>query len=221
MLTNQDGAPSAGHAHEVGLEDTFDFLNTLEYENGFPVEHLATLETALDWFVQRGVIHQEGADRAHGQADADPMTATRDLARIHAVRDALRDVADAIVEHRPPKPGVLDAVNRALHARQVIELVPSLDGCVAVDHRHVGDPVDDALARLADPLVHELTAGHPERIRICDNDRCRWVFYDASRTGRRRWCDMATCGNRAKAARHRARSKVEVIADLGAETPPA
>jgi predicted RNA-binding Zn ribbon-like protein len=33
------------------------------------------------------------------------------------------------------------------------------------------------------------------------------VFYDTSRTGRRRWCDMATCGNRAKAARHRARSK--------------
>ena len=33
------------------------------------------------------------------------------------------------------------------------------------------------------------------------------VFYDASRTSRRRWCDMATCGNRAKAARHRARER--------------
>ena len=66
---------------------------------------------------------------------------------------------------------------------------------------------DDALARLCDPLVTELTSGSPERIKICDNDRCRWVFYDTSRTGRRRWCDMATCGNRAKAARHRARSK--------------
>jgi hypothetical protein len=30
--------------------------------------------------------------------------------------------------------------------------------------------------------VKELTAGHPERIRICDNDTCRWVFYDTSRT---------------------------------------
>ena len=42
---------------------------------------------------------------------------------------------------------------------------------------------------------------------ICANDTCRWIFYDTSRTGRRRWCDMATCGNRAKAARHRARAK--------------
>jgi predicted RNA-binding Zn ribbon-like protein len=127
--------------------------------------------------------------------------------------------------HRPPKPGALATVNRALHARQVIELVPSDDGCVAVDHRHVGDPIDDALARLADPLVTELVSGRPERIKICDNDTCRWVFYDNSRTGRRRWCDMATCGNRAKAARHRARERAaEGAADVGdasANTAPA
>ena len=46
-------------------------------------------------------------------------------------------------------------MNQALHARQVIELIPAWDG-VNVDHRHVGDPIDDALARLADPLVREL-----------------------------------------------------------------
>src|SRR6185295_15539784 len=131
---------------------------------------------------------------------------------IHTVRHALREVADAIVEDRAPHAGALDTVNRALHARQVIELVPARDG-VSVDHRHVGDPIDDALARLADPLVGELTSGDPERIRICDNETCRWVFYDTSRTGRRRWCDMATCGNRAKAARHRARAKAAVDPD--------
>ena len=113
----------------------------------------------------------------------------------------------------PRARGALETVNRALHARQVIELVPAPDGSISVDHRHLGDPIDDALARLADPLVLELTTGHPERIRICDNDRCRWVFFDASRTGRRRWCDMSTCGNRAKAARHRARTKGELTDD--------
>ena len=107
---------SEGHAHDVSVETTFTFLNTYEYEDGFPV-----------------------------------------------------------------------------------------------DHRHVGDPVDDALARLSEALVTELTGGHPERIRICANDTCRWVFYDTSRTARRRWCDMATCGNRAKQARHRARAKTVSI----------
>ena len=91
--------------------------------------------------------------------------------------------------------------------------MPSADGCVAVDHRHVGDPIDDALARLADPIVLELTSGQPERIRQCDSDTCRWFFYDTSRTQRRRWCDMATCGNRAKAARHRARAKAATASD--------
>ena len=218
MQTTISTATGRGyHAHDVSLEDTFDFLNTDDLENGFPVERLPTLGEALSWFVERGVIHAEGAHRLDRQEGTDPASAARDLARIHAVRGALREVADALVEHRRAAPGALDTVNRALHARQVIELVPSSDGCVAVDHRHVGDPIDDALARLCDPLVTELTSGTPERIKICDNDRCRWVFYDTSRTGRRRWCDMATCGNRAKAARHRARSKAGTPGD-GAAT---
>ncbi len=207
MSTERLAAAASGHhAHEVSLDGTFDFLNTDDLDDGFRVEHLPTLDDALEWFVERGVIHHEGAERLRAQAAADPAMGIRDLERIRAVRSALREVADAVVEQRAPRAGALDTVNRALHARQIIELVPAPDG-VSVDHRHVGDPVDDALARLADPLVEELTGGEPERVRICANDQCRWVFYDTSRTSRRRWCDMATCGNRAKAARHRARAK--------------
>ncbi len=206
MTTNRLPATDPNHAHDISLEGTFDFLNTNDLENGSPLDRLPTLDDALDWFVERGVIHFEGAERSRVEAAEDPSAAAHKLVRIHAVRAALREVADSIAEHRTPDPGALDTVNQALHARQVIELIPAPDGC-NVDHRHVGDPIDDALARLTDPLVRELTGGNPERIRICDNDRCRWVFYDTSRTGRRRWCDMATCGNRAKAARHRARAK--------------
>ena len=200
-----------GHAHDVDLEDTIDFLNTDDTDNGFPAEKLPTLDLALSWFVNRGVIHTEGADRVRTQAAAKATLMDRELVRVHSVRSALREVAIAITERRAPKAGALDSINRALHARQVIELVPAPDG-VNVDHRHVGDPIDDALARLADPLVTELTAGHPERIKICASDTCEWLFYDASRTSRRRWCDMATCGNRAKAARHRARERAAVQA---------
>ncbi len=206
MVINKVSDTDLGHAHGVDLEATFDFLNTSETDDVKPLDRLSSLEDALAWFVDRGVIHREGADRAQARVATQPATAARDLDRVHAVRDALREVAEAIAERRAPRAGALGSVNRALHARQVIELVPALDG-VNVDHRHVGDPIDDALARLADPLVAELTAGHPERIRVCDSDTCQWIFYDASRTSRRRWCDMATCGNRAKAARHRARAR--------------
>jgi predicted RNA-binding Zn ribbon-like protein len=215
--------PAQGHAHDVDLEDTLDFLNTDDTENGFPAEKLPTLDSALAWFVDRGVIHREGADRVHAKAVAQPEAMARELARVHGVRSAMRDVAAAVVEHRAPHTGSLDVVNHALHARQVIELVPSTDG-VSVDHRHVGDPINDALARLADPFVTELTSGHPERIKFCASDTCDWIFYDDSRTSRRRWCDMATCGNRAKAARFRARSKgangATTVVDASAEASP-
>jgi predicted RNA-binding Zn ribbon-like protein len=208
----------------VDLDATFDFLNTADTENGFPVEKLPSLDVALAWFVDRGVIHREGADRARAKVASQPQAAARDLDRVHSVRDALREVAEAIAERRAPRTAALNTVNRALHARQVIELVPAPDGC-SVDHRHVGDPIDDALARLADPLVTELTAGNPERIRVCGSDTCQWIFYDASRTARRRWCDMSTCGNRAKAARHRARARQAeaeaVAAAVASETPLA
>jgi predicted RNA-binding Zn ribbon-like protein len=195
-----------GHAHDVDVQTTFDFLNTLDRDDGFLVEKLPTVGLALRWFADRGLIHLEGAVRARRAARADPERAAKEIERVHAVRGALREVADATVEHRTPRADAISEVNRALHARQVIELTAAVDGC-NVDHRHVGDPVDDALARLSEALVQELVSGQPERIHICDNDTCRWIFYDTSRTGRRRWCDMATCGNQAKQARHRAKAK--------------
>ncbi len=214
MTSSSSTAADGGHAHDVDVETTFDFLNTLDRDDGFLVEKLPSLDLALGWFADRGLIHREGSERARKHAAAHPRVAARDLERVHQVRGALREVADAVVEHRAPRQDAIDEVNRALHARQVIELTAAVDGC-NVDHRHVGDPVDDALARLSEALVQELVSGQPDRIRICDNDTCRWVFFDTSPTGRRRWCDMATCGNRAKQARHRARAKAGSNAIVG------
>ncbi len=51
-----------------------------------------------------------------------------------------------------------------------------------------------------------LVIAHSEaliRLKVCAN--CHWLFVDASRNATRVWCDMATCGNRAKAERLRRR----------------
>jgi predicted RNA-binding Zn ribbon-like protein len=186
---------TAGHDHGVRLDDTFDFLNTLDTDDGFVVDKLETPDGAVRWFAERGLVHAESIE-ASGAT----------LNRIRSVRAALREVTDAVVDGRTPRVNALDTINDAMRARAATELVVGPDG-VGVGHRHVGDPVDDALARISEPLVTELSAGHPERIRICASDTCAWIFYDESRAGRRRWCDMATCGNRAKAARHRARQR--------------
>ncbi|CRZ14008.1 CGNR zinc finger [Mycolicibacterium neworleansense] len=42
----------------------------------------------------------------------------------------------------------------------------------------------------------------PDRIKQCAHPHCILWFHDTSKNGARRWHSMATCGNRAKAARH-------------------
>ncbi|MGH7448040.1 MAG: CGNR zinc finger domain-containing protein, partial [Longimicrobiales bacterium] len=49
--------------------------------------------------------------------------------------------------------------------------------------------------------------GELDRVKLCGNDACAWLFIDVSRNRSRRWCDMKDCGNRAKARRHYARQK--------------
>jgi predicted RNA-binding Zn ribbon-like protein len=193
-----------GHDHEVGLDETFDFLNTLEYEEGSPVDHFDTPETAIRWVADHGLVHAEPVSGLLAHYERTRPSAERDLNRLRQARAALREVTDAVIERRSAEDEAVSEVNRILRSRPVPRLDPAPDG-VQVGHEHEGDPLDDALARLAEPLVREIALGRPERLRICDNDRCRWVFFDGSRTGRRRWCDMSSCGNRAKAARHRER----------------
>ncbi len=191
------------HVHEaVPIDTAFDFLNTYELEGGAYVERLTSLEAAAAWLVDHGVVGQRkwvlGAE-----PDPDGRAA---LARIVSVRSALWDVAHAVAHEESPEPSAVAEVNRALGARERLELVPAADG-VRLGHSHVGDAVDDALARIAEPIVRALGTGREDRIRICANDTCQWIFFDESRTGQRRWCDMKTCGNRAKARRHRERRK--------------
>ena len=195
---------TSDHVHDaVPLETAFDFLNTLELENGALVERLTSLDTAAKWLTDAAVVPDATVIAGLGRSTAASDAA---LERLVTARTALRDVAHAVAHEEAPPRRAIDEVNRALASRERLELVASADG-VRLGHSHVGDAIDDVLARIAEPIVREIGNGHDDRNRICANDTCRWIFYDESRAGRRRWCDMATCGNRAKAQRHRARQK--------------
>jgi predicted RNA-binding Zn ribbon-like protein len=47
-------------------------------------------------------------------------------------------------------------------------------------------------------------------VRRCEGPTCTLWFLDVSKGHARRWCSMAVCGNRAKAAAHRARQRASV-----------
>lgn len=204
------------HGHQASLGDALDFVNTLEYDKGVAQEDLPDVPTAVHWLQDHALLHREMvADllNRYETEDGAPV-----MQRIWRVRAALRELLDASVDLRRPQDSALREVNRALKATYLIELVPAMDG-VSLDHRHDGDPISGAMARLSEAVARELTQGDAKRMRICANDECRWVFRDYSPAGRRKWCDMSTCGNRAKAARHRERQKArDVDADLAEST---
>jgi predicted RNA-binding Zn ribbon-like protein len=56
-------------------------------------------------------------------------------------------------------------------------------------------------------LHSALAAGYADRIKVCRNDECGWLFFDESRNRSRQWCDMAACGSRMKARAYRARQR--------------
>ncbi|WP_460877825.1 CGNR zinc finger domain-containing protein [Rhodanobacter koreensis] len=61
-------------------------------------------------------------------------------------------------------------------------------------------PIGLALAR----LVTEEDFAH---VKACEGATCTLLFADHTRARNRRWCSMEICGNRAKQAAHRHRSK--------------
>jgi|SRR6516165_1424675 len=63
------------------------------------------------------------------------------------------------------------------------------------------------LAKIVASFGGTLIQEHHGRLKICANHDCRWVFIDRTKGNIRRWCEDATCGNRARVRRSRANHK--------------
>jgi predicted RNA-binding Zn ribbon-like protein len=197
------------HGHQVSLDTGLDFINTLELSRGSWLDHLAVPGSTLTWLIDHSLLHPDAMRVELARIEDDPAYGQKLLNKVRRVRTAMRELVQASVERRPPSRADLTEVNRVLRTHYVTILVPSTDG-VTMGHRHEGDPIDGAMARLTESIARYLGEGKIDRLRVCANDSCAWTFFDSSRTGRRKWCDMNTCGNRAKAARHRERQRVAV-----------
>ncbi|HEX7474030.1 MAG TPA: CGNR zinc finger domain-containing protein [Candidatus Limnocylindrales bacterium] len=195
--------------HYVGVETALEFVDTIETEKGIPVDRFTSTAAAIDWLREHGLLHEPVEAEVEALRLPGPAS-DRALAQIRRVREALREIVTASVEGRPATGRAIDTVNRVMLARQRFILVCGPKG--VLDHRHEGDAIEDVLARLAERIARQVISPDADRLRICASDTCDWVFYDTSPTGRRRWCDMNTCGNRAKAARHRARTRGVTVA---------
>jgi len=125
-----------------------------------------------------------------------------DLADARELREAIFRIARAAMDGRPAPRAAVRTVNAWA---SLPDLAPRFDRIGGGVRRSDPATVSAALATLARDAADLFGGPNAGRIRECSAPDCSSLFLDASRAGRRRWCSMATCGNRQKVAAYRRR----------------
>lgn len=193
MTDQHDMQPEPTSEAELFL----DFANTVELNGGVPRDHVPDASSLRGWLRERGLVSARTAV---------PTVAT-ELSGFHDLRALVREMTARQAGGRPPTARQVQRLNRVLREGVHHHELRYDAGGGRFTVGQVGGELAQARAAIAGSLAHYLADHDVHRLRVCANDGCRWLFVDASPTGRRRWCDMRVCGNRAKVARHRARQR--------------
>lgn len=182
----------------LGDRPAMDFVNTLRERWNRRVETLVTQQDLARWLVRSGLMASEPA-----KVPRAVLNEAREL------REAIDALVTATLEQRPAPVAAASLVDRWLvHAGSRPHLRRAGDGTLELGERAPADSPRRALGTIAlDAATMLGTPGQRARVRICAAPDCSARFYDRSPAGRRRWCSMKTCGNAAKARRHRERNR--------------
>jgi predicted RNA-binding Zn ribbon-like protein len=192
----------------VGGRLWLDFVNTDDARLGVRLDTIGTFERYVEWLAAARIVDAERTAALHRRAAEQPSGAAAALVEARRVRAALRSLAERgrTDQGERAREAALAEINRVL-GRSVgtrrVEALP--DGGYARSFVPVGDAFGGLVIPVVESAVDTLVLGELVRIHRCADRRCPRVFFDVSRSRTRRWCDMATCGNRAKAQRSRRR----------------
>jgi predicted RNA-binding Zn ribbon-like protein len=132
----------------------------------------------------------------------DEITPER-LGRTWALREAVYGLARARVDGTPHLSADIDLVNAASCLAAPPTPLIGPDGFTPLSRDQA--PLDAILALLARDAIDLFTGPYALRIRECTAHDCSLFFVDRSRPGSRRWCTMASCGEKASSATYRKR----------------
>lgn len=189
------------------------FANTLSWRGSdAPVEEIAGFPDLVAWCRRARVIPAGAANALLAWSRSHRQLASDAHGESVALREALYPMFAAVSEG-----GTILDRDFAVLSRAVAE-APARQ-FLARDGKAFGWRLEPIVAAEAGPLIPALlapvlwsaadllTGSGGARVRRCANAKCLWLFLDESKSASRRWCDMAACGNRAKAQRHYLRSK--------------
>ncbi len=187
---------------------SLDFVNTVDDRaTSAPKEGLQSYEDLVVWGEQASIITADEARQLVEMAARRPGEAVEVLRETVTVREALFRILTRIVNEDTPQEDDLQLFNAALSE------VMSKARIISRGERFMWDWYgnEHEMGSVLWPVVRAsadlLTSQHLHDVRMCAADDCQWFFLDTSKNHSRRWCDMKTCGNRAKVNRHNERKK--------------
>lgn len=192
------------HPPGLGVSDPalcLEFINTEGAERNSPPDRLDTLDLLLEWAVRQGVIDEGVARRLLATAAMRPEAAERFLSRARDFREGLYRIFRAATADERPAEDDLALLDRELgETLEHLRLAWQKPGARWI----LPDPPEgpaELLWPIAGSAADLLRSDLLDRVKECSSETCSWMFIDESRNRSRRWCDMADCGNRAKARR--------------------
>ncbi len=182
-----------------------DFLNSICAPTGEMIDWLDTGEEALNWLIASQAV--EKSDVEHLQAPEFSQLLNKTADTLKKYREDLR------IKLLSRKQEDLDAI--ILDLNSILEK-DTLYYSIQNDETAAGKSLnirreyvspDQLILPIAHAVADLICNQNYDRIRNCDGPTCTIEFLDTSKNGKRRWCSMQVCGNRAKASAHRQRAK--------------
>lgn len=178
------------------LDLCLEFVNTRYWRGqATPTETLNVAQDLVAWLA------------ANGGAKSAKEPARKEFERALELRELIHRLFDAEAQNKAPPARDLEALNGALASAPTRTTLRR-------ERNAYGWDVDLRSGTAVVLLAHVLwsagdlfAAPQLDRVRRCANPECGWLFLDDSRAGKRRWCSMQSCGNRAKARRHYHKSR--------------
>jgi predicted RNA-binding Zn ribbon-like protein len=183
-----------------------DFANTLDDRlTAQPIEYLGTYGDLLAFSRQTASLSAEALRALPSEARRRPLDAAAALTQAIEIRELIYRIYLAIATEARPSDGDLASLNRTLSAALGHACVRAQSDGYTWDWTDADRSLDAPLWPIVRAAADLLTSSDLRSLRVCASENCHWLFLDTSRNGSRRWCNMKTCGNRAKARRHHAR----------------
>lgn len=182
----------------VGGHLVLDFMNTCGGAGKVrDVERLVDWQDAIGWATASGVV-----DPADSRLIEKARSGSGHLLKeLTGLRETMHAVFSAIAGGVPPPETARlrlerDIVKAMSHSTMCFKGQAPVHWTVCPE-KAGSALIKDRLAIAASELLSQ-----PVLANVRECAACSWLFLDLSRSRSRRWCSMATCGNRAKAQRH-------------------